>query len=158
MASKEYFSCSYWGLPMLIMSILFCYIVICKFKQNESQRYNDKGGAKASLIKVYLQGAEDRTETAIYWPPLLWPSALCLSCSPGCSTGGPEAQSLLDDGFLYCILASTSLDPNTSGAPRAPSVGLSLPHLISNFSGTQLNRGPRGPLRPGVAFPSTSRQ
>ena len=49
----------------------------------------------------------------------------------------PEAQgpsSLLDDGFLYCILSATSLDPNSSGAPRAPSglVWLSLPHLVSN--------------------------
>ena len=79
----------------------------------------------------------------------------------------PEAQgpsSLLDDGFLYCILSPTglqtpsgvlrapsagcgfpyhilsptSLIPNSSGAPRAPSAGLSLPHLISNLSGHQL--------------------
>ena len=34
---------------------------------------------------------------------------------------------------------------------------LSLPHLISNCSGPQLNQGPREPLRPGVAFPTTSR-
>ena len=75
-----------------------------------------------------------------------------------------EAQglsSLLDDGFLYCILSRTGLqnfiggpegpfsrvwlslphavsdvsDPQLIRAPRAPSVGLSLPHLISNFSG-----------------------
>ena len=31
-------------------------------------------------------------------------------------------------------------------------------HLIGNFSGPQLNQGPRGPLRPGVAFPTTSYQ
>ena len=68
----------------------------------------------------------------------------------------PEAQrpsSLLGDGFLYCILSATFLDPNSSGVPRAPSAGLSLPHLISNLSGPQLNRGP---LQPGVAFPTTS--
>ena len=35
---------------------------------------------------------------------------------------------------------------------------LSLPHLVSNFSGPQLNRGPRGLLRPGEAFPTTSYQ
>ena len=35
-----------------------------------------------------------------------------------------------------------------------PLCWLSLLHLISNFSGPQLNRGP---LRPGVAFPTTSR-
>ena len=46
----------------------------------------------------------------------------------------PEAQrpnSLLDDGFLYCILSPTGLVP-------------------------KLHRGPRGPLRPGVVFPTTS--
>ena len=42
----------------------------------------------------------------------------------------PEAQgpsSLMDDGFLYCILSVTSLDPNSIGR-----VWLSLPHLVSN--------------------------
>ena len=42
---------------------------------------------------------------------------------------GPQGPPLL--GFLYHILSATSLDPNSSGAPRAPSAGLSLPHLIS---------------------------
>ena len=78
------------------------------------------------------EGAGDRTETAIFWPPLLWPSTLSLSRSPDTQ---PEAQwpcSLLDDGFLYCILSATSLVP-------------------------KLHRGSRGPPRPGVAFPTTSR-
>ena len=46
--------------------------------------------------------------------PLLWPSALCLSCSPDAQ---PEVQrpTLLGDGFLYCILSASSLDPNSSG-------------------------------------------
>ena len=47
----------------------------------------------------------------------------------------PEAQrpTLLGDGFLYCILSATSLDPNSSG-PQGP-FGLmwpSLPHLVHN--------------------------
>ena len=66
---------------------------------------------------------------AIYWPPLLWPSALCLSRSPG--------------------LLNRRL--------RGPLCWLSLLHLISNFSGLQLNWGSWGPLQPGVAFPITSR-
>ena len=41
-------------------------------------------------------------------------------------------------GIPYHILSATSLDPNSSGAPRSPSAGLYLPHLISNFSGPQL--------------------
>ena len=44
---------------------------------------------------------------------------------------GPS--SLLDDGFLYCILSATSLDPNSIGGPEGPFglVWLSLPHLVS---------------------------
>ena len=49
----------------------------------------------------------------------------------------PEAQgpsSLLDDGFLYCILSATSLDPNSIGGPEGPFglAWLSLPQLVSN--------------------------
>ena len=63
----------------------------------------------------------------------------------------PEAQgpsSLLDDGFLYCILSPTGLQ-NSIGGPEGPfgRVWLSLPHLVCNFSGPQLIRGPKGPLR-----------
>ena len=58
----------------------------------------------------------------------------------------PEAQglsSLLDNGFLYCILSPTGLQ-NSIGGPEGPfgREWLSLPHLISNFSGPQLIRGP----------------
>ena len=49
-----------------------------------------------------------------------------------CSTGG-LGPTLVDAGFLYCILSASSLDP-------------------------KLHRGSRGPPRPGVAFPSTSRR
>ena len=45
----------------------------------------------------------------------------------------PETHqpTLLGDGFLYCILSASSLDPNSIGGPE--------------------------PLRPGVAFPTTFR-
>ena len=63
------------------------------------------------------EGVGDWTKTAIYWPPLLWPSA----------------------GFLYRILSPTGLQ-TPSGVPRATSAGwwLSLPHLDSNSSDLQL--------------------
>ena len=56
----------------------------------------------------------------------------------------PEAQrpsSLLDDGFLYCILSATSLDPNSIGGPEGPFglVWLSLGHLVYNSSVLQLS-------------------
>ena len=43
-----------------------------------------------------------------------------------------QRATLLGDGFLYCILSASSLDP-------------------------KLHRGSRGPPRSGVAFPTTSR-
>ena len=47
----------------------------------------------------------------------------------------PEAQqpsSLLDDGFLYCILSATLWSPNSIGVPEGPfgQVWFSLPHLV----------------------------
>ena len=85
------------------------------------------------LIKVCVwEGAGDRTKTVTFWPPLLWPSTLCLSRSPDAQ---PEAlgPTLLGDGFLYCILSASSLYPNSSG-PRGPFglMWLSLPHLVYN--------------------------
>ena len=55
----------------------------------------------------------------------------------------PEAQgpsSLLDDGFLYCILSPTGLQNSIRG-PEGPfgRVWLSLPHLVSNVSDPQLS-------------------
>ena len=54
----------------------------------------------------------------------------------------PEAQgpsSLLDDGFLYCILLPTGLQ-NSIGGPEGPfgRVWLSLPHLVSDVCDPQL--------------------
>ena len=52
------------------------------------------------------------------------------------SIAQPEAlgpNSLLDDGFFYCILSTTSLGPNSIGAPSPFGlVWLSLPHLVYN--------------------------
>ena len=55
------------------------------------------------------------------------------------STAQPEAQgpsSLLDDGFLYFILSATSLDHNSSGAPRASSAWCSLLYHIASITPT----------------------
>ena len=70
--------------------------------------------------------------------PLLWPSVLCLARSPDAQ---PEAQglsSLLDDGFLYCILSPTSRDPNSSGPQGPPPPGFLYHILSSNMSLLQL--------------------
>ena len=95
-----------------------------------------KGSKRLFKVCVW-EGAGDRIETVIFWPPLWWPSTLCLSRSPDAQ---PEAQrpTLLGDGFLYCILSASSLDPNSS-RPVRPDVALpttSRP-LPLQLSGTQ---------------------
>ena len=92
-----------------------------------------KGSRK--LFKVLLwEGARDRTELQYIDPPTLMAiSVVSFSFSRAAQ---PEAQgpsSLLDDGFLYCILSPTGLQ-NSIGSPEVPfgRVWLSLPHLISN--------------------------
>ena len=101
----------------------------------------------------------------ILTPTLMAVSVASFSFSRAAQPEDQGPSSLLDDGFLYCILSPTSLqnsiggpegpfgrvwlsfphlvsdvsDPQLTRAPRAPSAGLSLPHLISNFSGPQLS-------------------
>ena len=65
-----------------------------------------------------------------YFDPIVMAVSVVSFFSPDAQ---PEAQrpTLLGDGFLYCILSATYLNPNSIGGPE--------------------------PLRPGVAFPTTSR-
>ena len=73
--------------------------------------------------------------TAMYWPPTLMAvNVVSFSFSRAAQAEVQGHSSLLGDGFLYCILSPTSLDPNSSGGPEGPYglVWLSLPHLISN--------------------------
>ena len=93
-----------------------------------------------TLLQGFKKGysrfeCERELETKHNWnilTPNLWPSTLCLSCSPDAQ---PEAQrpTLLGDGFLYCILSVSSPDLNSSG-PQGPFglMWLSLPHLVYN--------------------------
>ena len=88
---------------------------------------------RKGLLRVCLwEGVGDRTQTVIFWHMLLWPATLCLSRSPDAQL---EAQglTLLGDGFLYCILSTTSLGPNLIGGPEPLRlVWLSLPQLVNN--------------------------
>ena len=84
-----------------------------------------------------VRGSWRPNRTEIFWPPLLWPSALCLSCSPDAQ---PEAQrpTLQGDGSLYCILSASSLDPNSSG-PQTPSAWCGFTYHISSISVSNSN-------------------
>ena len=83
---------------------------------------------------------ERENRTAIYWPPLLWPSALYLSRSPGLLN-----WRLGGSAFCWVLAFSTTSChqwvSETTGGPEGPfgRECLSLPHLISNFSGPQLS-------------------
>ena len=80
------------------------------------------------------EGAGDRTETSIFWPPLLWPATLCLSL-------GLQMLNRRSWGSLWWVLAFFTASyqqlpwsPNSIGVPEGPfgRVWLSLPHLVYN--------------------------
>ena len=95
------------------------------------------------------EGVGERTKTAIYCPPLLWPSALCLSRSQELLNQRARGPLCWMQVFLPHLV--TNGPPNSIGGPDGPfgRVWLSLPQLVSNSSGPQLNRGPRGPPSAG---------
>ena len=87
-------------------------------------------GSKRVTQGLRVRGSWRPNISAIYWPPLLWPSALCLSRSPELLNRRPR-------GPLCWVRAFSTA---------------SCHQLVSKH-----HRGSRGPLRPGVAFPTTSR-
>ena len=88
---------------------------------------------RKGLLKVLLwEGVGDRRELQYIDPHSYGRQCCVFLVLQGCSTGGPGAQ--LSAGWW-----------------------LSLLHLITNWS-PKLHRGSRWPLRPGVAFPTTSYQ
>ena len=51
--------------------------------------------------RFYCERELETDRTTIYWPPFLWPSVLCLSCSPGLLNQRPG-------GPLHWVLASST--------------------------------------------------
>ena len=66
---------------------------------------------------------------------------------------------ILTPKLMAVNVVSFSFSWCSTGGPEAHSAGWWLPllRLISIFFGPQFNQGSRGSLRPGVAFPTTSR-
>ena len=90
-------------------------------------------GSKRVTQGLRLRGCWRPNITATFWPIVLWPSALCLSCSPDAQPEAQRSSSLLDDGFLYCILSASSPDLNSS-APPDPSVWCGFPYHFSSMT------------------------
>ena len=91
---------------------------------------------RKGLLKVCVwEGAGDRTETVIFWPPLLWPSTLCLSRSSDAQPEalGPPCWVLV---FFTASYQQLLWSPNSIGVPEGPfdRAWLSLPHLVSLHS------------------------
>ena len=63
-----------------------------------------------------MRGSWKPNRTVIYWPPLLWPSALCLSRSPDSQTEA-RGPTLLGAGFLCRILSPMGLVSKTHWLP-----------------------------------------
>ena len=76
-----------------------------------------------------MRGSWRPNRTAIYWPPLLWPSALCLSCFPGLLNRRPGGSA-----FCWVLAFSTT----------------SCHQRVSKLTG-----GPDGPFCRVVAFSTT---
>ena len=81
-----------------------------------------------------MRGSWRPNRTTIYWPPLLWPSALCLSRSPGQLNRRPMGPALYwMMAFFTASYQQLLWSPTQSGAPSPFGlVWLSLPHLDYN--------------------------
>ena len=90
---------------------------------------------RKGLLKVCVwEGAGDQLETVIFWPPNLWPSALCLSRSPGLLNRSPGVHSVGCWLSLLHLISNFSGTQTPSGFPRAPSAGCGFPYHISSIS------------------------
>ena len=88
---------------------------------------------KGLLVVFVREGAGDRTETAIFWPLLLWPSTLCLSRSTGLLNRRPRGPLCWMMAFFTASYQHLLWTPIQSEAPSPFGlVWLSLPHLVYN--------------------------
>ena len=84
-----------------------------------------------------VRGSWRPNRTAIYWSPLLWPSALCLSRSPGLLNRRPRGPALCRMmAFFAASYQQLLWNPTQSGAPRAPLVWCVFPYHLSSLTPT----------------------
>ena len=96
-------------------------------------------GSKRVTQGFTVRGSWRPNRIAIYWPPLLWPSALYLSRSPGLLNWRPRGPALCW-WWLSLLHLITNWSLKLTGGPEGPfgRVWLSLPHLVSDVSDSQL--------------------
>ena len=115
-------------------------------------------GSKRVTQGFTMRGSWRPNRTAIFWPPLLWPSALCLSRSPGLLNQRPRGPALcwMMAFFTTSYHQLLSKTPSGSRGPLRP--GVAFPTTsCRQLLWTPTHQGLQGPLPPGMAFPTTSR-
>ena len=92
------------------------YILTQRIK--DERRLLKKKKIPLSLLQgLHVRGSWRQNRTVIYWPPLLWPSALCLSRSPDAQ---PEARGPTLLAFSTASYHQLVWSPNSIGSPEGP--------------------------------------
>ena len=112
-------------------------------------------GSKRATQGFSVRGSWRPNRAAIYWPHSYGHQRCVFLVLQGCSTGGPGAQ-LSAECWLSLPHLVTNGSPKLLVAPRAPSAGCGFPYTsYQQLLWTPTHQGLQGPLRPGVAFPTT---
>ena len=97
-----------------------------------------------------MRGSWRRNRNCNVLTPLLWPSTLCLSHSPGLLNRRPRGSLYWMMTFFTVSYQQLLWSPNSIGVPEGPfgRVWLSLPHLLYNSirSLTGTLQGPQDPF------------
>ena len=89
-------------------------------------------GSKRFTQGLRVRGSWRPIRTAIYWSSLLWPSALCLSRSPGRLNRSPRGPLYWAMAFFTASYHQLLWTPTHSGAPGIPSAWCGFPYHISS--------------------------
>ena len=114
-----------------------------------------KGSKKGYTRLACERELETEQNCYILTPTLMAVSVVSFSFSRAAQPEAQRPSFLLSTGLLYHILSSNTSNLQLIRAPRVPPPGF-LYHILS-ATGSRNYWGPRAPLRPGVAFPPTSR-
>ena len=93
----------------------------------DERRLLSKNTPLTLFERLCVRGSWRPNRTAIYWPPLLWPSALCLSRSPGLLNQRPGGSA-----FCWLLAFSTASCPKLVWSPNW--FGLQLTDFLSTPS------------------------
>ena len=137
-----------------LLILLYCHLLIhaeIYIYMLDTYRHNEQQTQEDFFIKIFTshficKGSKRLCGVLLWRPnrncniltPLLWPSALCLSRSPGLLNRRPKAHSA---GCWFSLLHLISIfsGPQFIRAPMAPSAWCGFPYHISSLTALQLN-------------------